>query len=242
MEETKQLQNSQGKGDLRQSHLKEEEDQDQLDYFAPPKFDNLIDRYYTRYYKKVNPKMISEMLGKLTDTTSDDQSCLDQYYFEHSNKLILFGISQKHEAVVNHATNPIISVNFDTDRKRQRGDNQVVGKSKSKINSLLYLIHLGGAIRLDPKTVVCEIKCQDGKYYKVRSFISNAHILELNKRLLANPEILALKVIFHSCQYLFTQPENEGYLAIFGVKKGDEQCKVLNKIELLNKDQYALEQ
>lgn len=78
--------------------------------------------------------MISEMLEKKVDETSDDVTRLDQYYFLHSNNLLLFGISEQHEAIKNHreGKSKIISVNFDMDRKRQRGDQKVIGKSKSK--------------------------------------------------------------------------------------------------------------
>ena len=60
-----------------------------------------------------------------------ETTCLDQYYFVHTNKLVLFGLSEKHEAIANNAANPIISVSFDSGKKH-RSHKQVSGKSKSK--------------------------------------------------------------------------------------------------------------
>jgi hypothetical protein len=54
---------------------------------------------------------------EVDEEKADDVTCLDQYYFVHSNKVILFGISSKHEAIINHSTNPITSVNFDVGGK-----------------------------------------------------------------------------------------------------------------------------
>ena len=56
------------------------------------------------------------------------------------------------------------------------------GKSKS------------GGIRLDPRTIVCEIRCADGKVYKVRSFVGNAYVIEMNQRIVSNPQLIASKV------------------------------------------------
>jgi hypothetical protein len=60
-----------------------------------------------------------------------ETTCLDQYYFVHTNKLVLFGLSERHEAINNNAANPIISVSFDSGKKH-RSHKQVSGKSKSK--------------------------------------------------------------------------------------------------------------
>ena len=46
-----------------------------------------------------------------------ETTCLDQFYFVHSNKLVLFGLSERHEAIVNNSTNPIVSVSFDSGKK-----------------------------------------------------------------------------------------------------------------------------
>ena len=92
----------------------------ELAYFSTPKFTNLIDRYYTRLYKKITPRSISELLGKDQESCEamSATACLDQFYFIHSNKLILFGLSSKHEAIINHSVNPIISVSFEADKKK----------------------------------------------------------------------------------------------------------------------------
>ncbi len=76
-------------------------------YFAEPKFESVIDRYYTRMYKRVTPALISQMLEIKEELTEEqrlekENPCLDQYYFLHTNKLILFGLSEKHEAIVHN--------------------------------------------------------------------------------------------------------------------------------------------
>ena len=52
-----------------------------------------------------------------------------------------------------------------------------------------------GGIRADPRTILCEIKCEDGKIYKIRSFLENAQVYELNTRIALDPELLITKVI-----------------------------------------------
>ena len=81
------------------NNLGELEEND-TNYFSSPKFDSVIDRYYTRLYKPVTPRMISTLMGKDCDAENADSQCLDQYYFIHTNKLMLFGITSKHEAIV----------------------------------------------------------------------------------------------------------------------------------------------
>ena len=60
-----------------------------------------------------------------------------------------------------------------------------LGNIKVYINYSLN--NIGGGTRLDPRTIVCEIRCEDGKTYKVRSFVSNAFIIEMNQRIVENP-------------------------------------------------------
>ena len=105
-------------------------------YFSEPRFDSVIARYYTRLYKRITPALISQMLEMKEDLTEEqklakESTNLDQFYFIHTNKLVLFGLSEKHEAIANNATNPITSVCFDVGKK-QRSQNQVSGKHKSK--------------------------------------------------------------------------------------------------------------
>ena len=116
---------------------------------------------------------------------------LDQFYFIHTNKLVLFGLSERHEAIANNAANPITSVCFDVGKK-QRSQNQVSGKHKSKVCSIDAFI-VGGT-RLDSRTIVCEVRCADGKVYKVRSFVNNAYVIEMNQRIVDAPQLLATKV------------------------------------------------
>ena len=54
---------------------------------------SVIDRYYTRHYKRITPKVIQKELFDDARVEEDDETCLDQFYFEHSNHLVLFGLS-----------------------------------------------------------------------------------------------------------------------------------------------------
>lgn len=121
--------------------MDDQEDIGESNYFAEPKFESVIARYYTRLYKHVTPALISQMLEMKEEDLSEEQkreketTCLDQYYFVHTNKLVLFGLSEKHEAIANNTANPIISVSFDSGKKH-RSHKQVSGKSKSKNHSI----------------------------------------------------------------------------------------------------------
>ena len=66
--------------------------------------------------------------------------------------------------------------------------------------------------------MICEIRCgwtdehlaslpeppkYDSKLYKPRAFLNNAKIIEINERIIENPELL------------ITEPESAGYICIF---------------------------
>ena len=51
-----------------------------------------------------------------------DTTNMDQFYFVHTNKLVLFGLSEKHEAIRENARNPIVYVSFDSG-KHKRSNN-----------------------------------------------------------------------------------------------------------------------
>ena len=99
---------------------------------------------------------------------------------------MLFGLSERHEAIVNNSNNPIVSVSFDSGKKH-RSDVKVSGKAKSKVFQFIILCVIGGGTRLDPRTIICEVRCQDGKLYKVRSFVANGYVIEMNQRVVQNP-------------------------------------------------------
>ena len=65
-----------------------------------------------------------------------------------------------------------------------------------RVRVLLIDIFLGGGIRLDPRTIICEVRCEDGKVYKVRGFVSNGYVIEMNQRIVQTPQLLANKVFY----------------------------------------------
>ena len=45
----------------------EDQDMGESNYFSEPRFDSVLDRYYTRYYKRITPALISTMLDMKED-------------------------------------------------------------------------------------------------------------------------------------------------------------------------------
>ena len=134
---------------------------------------------------------------------------LDQYFFIHTNKLILFGLSPRHEAITKHKSkeDEIIEVKFDTNRTQN-----ISGKHKCKYSGYIArdwrFLLLAGAANLDMRSVICEICMRSGTTYKVRSFVKNAKLIEYNERILDKEGI----------QTLVEKPESDGFLAIIMLK------------------------
>lgn len=51
-----------GAGEVEPHIVENDMDMGESDYFSEPKFDSVVDRYYTRMYKKINAVLISTML------------------------------------------------------------------------------------------------------------------------------------------------------------------------------------
>ena len=82
---------------------------------------------------------------------------LDQYYFVHSNGLVLIGIWETHDLIVNQYKISKIVFDLWAERRHLERDWKVTGKKKH------------GASHLQEKSVICEIRCENGKNYKIRS-------------------------------------------------------------------------
>ena len=77
------------------------------------------------------------MLNPNADPKQDkevSEANLDQYFFIHSNKLILFGLSPRHEAITKHKSgeDEIAEVKFDQNRTQN-----ISGKRKCKSPGLI---------------------------------------------------------------------------------------------------------
>ena len=127
------------------------------------KFDSVVDRYYTKYYLPITEKSLSEFVGSKDPDAGD--ATLDQFYFEHTNKLTLVGLSEKHTAIQNHrnGTDPIVEVNFGN-----KTEKEISGKGKR------------GAAPLEFMSMICTVHAQSGQVYKIRSFLKNAKLIEMN--------------------------------------------------------------
>ena len=68
-------------------------------------------------------------------------------------------------------------------------------QASTRVRLFTYDLLVGGT-RLDSRTIVCEVRCADDRVYKVRSFVTNAFVIEMNQRIVENPQLLASKVPF----------------------------------------------
>ena len=111
--------------------------EEDLTYFQTPTFDSVIDRYYTKFYKKIDQRTIETLMNPNKEIGQLQNQVLDQYYFVHSNKLILFGLSEQHEAITKHrqSLDKIIEVKFDQARIQN-----ISGKRKCKSSRVLMCI------------------------------------------------------------------------------------------------------
>ena len=183
--------------------------QDQIDFLlddaakivndSTQSYPNIIDRYYTRYYKPLTPAIISSTLfanATQPEVIEDPDINVDQYYFVHSNHLVLFGLSKKHdifqkirEGIFDPAK---LKISFDRKGKASKMEAASKVSGKKKLN----------ATQLDQKTMICEIRCgwtdehlaslpeppkYDSKLYKPRALLDGAKIIEINERIIENP-------------------------------------------------------
>ena len=106
----------------------------------------------------------------------------DHQILIHSNRICLVGLAPSHIAVAKG----IKSVDFNIGNI-DRSQNHCSGKGKK------------GAMNLQPSSALAIVTCNDDTQYKVISCITGK-LIEVNERLIANPELLA--------------QEGDGYVAI----------------------------
>ena len=176
---------------------------------------SVVDRYYTRTYKKLTPQIVSRSLFSHQDENQKQyymdrkEVSLDQFYFEHSNHLILFGVASTHDLIQKFRAGVLdastLEISFDRKGKSSKLENTQKISGKKKNN----------AIFLTPESIICEIRChlspeyqsshpdEDKEVvYKPRCLLDAPKLLELNTKLLENPRLLLEK------------PESEGFVAI----------------------------
>jgi len=112
-------------------------------------------------------------------SSSDNE---DHLILFHSNRVCLIGLAPSHIAF----TKGIKSIDFKIG-KADRSQNRCTGKGKK------------GAMNLQPSSSLAVITCKDDTQYKVISCVTGK-LIEVNERLIANPELLA--------------QEGNGYIAI----------------------------
>mmetsp|Transcript_11318 Transcript_11318/g.19055 ORF Transcript_11318/g.19055 Transcript_11318/m.19055 type:complete len:105 (+) Transcript_11318:248-562(+) len=103
--------------------------------------------------------MISRSLFEDSEPHFQEEIKLDQYYFEHSNHLILFGIAATHDLfdkVRQGLVKPeTLQILFDRKGKSSKIESTQKISGKKKLN----------AVFLDRKTMVCEIRCDYSDLY-----------------------------------------------------------------------------
>lgn len=111
----------------------------------------------------------------------------NQCILVHSNRLCLITIAPTHPILSEGLK--IESINFESGSKQNRLNNKVSGKFKR------------GGQKLKQKSVLCVIKTVDGREHVIYSCVTGT-LVEINKRLLENPNLLRDK------------PWSEGYIGI----------------------------
>eukprot|EP00771_Trimastix_marina_P003700 gnl/Trimastix_PCT/504.p1 GENE.gnl/Trimastix_PCT/504~~gnl/Trimastix_PCT/504.p1 ORF type:complete len:235 (-),score=54.95 gnl/Trimastix_PCT/504:576-1181(-) len=115
----------------------------------------------------------------------DKTPCQDQYVNHHTNGLAVVGLCPCHPAL--HDL-PITKIEFSIRNRNLKG-NRVHGRKKK------------GGHQVYPETILCFLYTASGARYRIFAG-AWAHLLELNPRVLADPNLLA------------REPLTDGYLAI----------------------------
>lgn len=97
----------------------------------------------------------------------------DQYVHMHSNRLCVVGVAESHPVMQEE----LVSVEF----AQNVLDSRVTGKKKK-----------GGQF-MQPKTVLCVLKCKSGREFTLYSCIRGS-LIEVNERLQKEPQLLKQKV------------------------------------------------
>ena len=130
---------------------------------------------------------------KESPSASETASCTDQYVHMHPNEIAIVGLAETHDLIKNAGSQEVESILFEANGNDLTKMN-VSGKKKR------------GAVKCKPSTTICQVKCKDGTVYPVKACVE-ASLIQINPRLLAEPEIL------------LTFPLTLGYIAIFQSKK-----------------------
>lgn len=128
------------------------------------------------------PSLVDRYFTRFYHRKSDAEDNEDHQVLIHSNRLCLVGLAPSHIAFVKG----IKSVDFNIGNI-DRSQNLCSGKGKK------------GAMNLQPTSALAIVTCKDDTQYKVVSCITGK-LIEVNERLLDNPESLA--------------QEGDGYVAI----------------------------
>ncbi|KAE9010359.1 hypothetical protein PR003_g15678 [Phytophthora rubi] len=146
--------------------------------------------------------MIERYYTEMFSCDTNGKPMEDQNVHMHSNRLCVVGVAESHPVMQEE----LVSVEF----AQNVLDSRVTGKKKK-----------GGQF-MQPKTVLCVLKCKSGREFTLYSCIRGS-LIEVNERLQKEPELLQQK------------HQSDGYLVIIQPKKV-EVAEIQES--LLSKDEY----
>merc|ERR1711935_349876 len=126
----------------------------------------------------------------------------DHFTFQHTNKLVMVGLSHRHHLIANQFK--IAKIEYpgikNTDMTKV-----VKGKKKK------------GGVITGLKTLICNITCENGQVFEVKSIIHGS-LIEVNERIIHDPEIL------------LKYPESDGYICILNQARNQKKIETLKHL------------
>ena len=117
----------------------------------------------------------------------------DQYAREHSNGIVIFGITNNHKIIKEQLK--IKELEFKIlDNKPKTLQGQLSGKKKVDFFKNNFL---AGGVSLNSRTTLLIIHCENGEEFEIKSGI-NGSLVELNERFIDNPNMIleSVKLFF----------------------------------------------
>lgn len=133
---------------------------------------------------------------------------VDHYAFQHTNRLVMVGLSKRHFLIENQLK--IQKIEYPS---LKGGDENVKVRGKKKKGGLLT----------NMKTLIARITCENHQEFDVKAMVHGS-LIEVNEKIMADPTIL------------LKYPESFGYICILNQARHQE--KIENYKYLVDKDQY----
>jgi len=132
-------------------------------------YPSFVNRYFTKGFRVNLP--LSGPLDQTRQASNSNDVCI----LRHSNRICLVTLAPSHPILAEKKK--VTSVSFKVTEKVDRSLNKVSGKRKR------------GAQWLDASSPLCKVKCDDESEYTIFCGMRGS-LVEMNSRLLTNPELL----------------------------------------------------